>query len=459
MRSIDAFRCIPKDLCESSVGGGVLTLVAAVVGVVLLGFEVQTYMTVSSRSELVMTADDSEMLSLSFSLTFHDLDCDYLRVGVKDSFGTDRLNIEKSVTKTSIDHEGNKGRPYSDEELFVLDPEHLSEDEQAVADADWVSSSDMVAHGSIESVVNAHGFTFVLFYARATKSLPRVKCEPCKAIRPAWDDFEEKANARPLSTEIFGASSPVARKLTVRALRINCVDFQGECANQKISTLPTIRLYRRGHEWDREFYEYNLADGVTVEGLASFLRKKMSLVNLRADRHNFFTKSCLVSGTLDVARVPGTLHFEAAHPPGVNLNFAVTNVSHTVHHFAFGLTPTELESLPTEYISYAAPLNGLTFIAEEFHTAPHHFINVVSTRYQSLKNPTGVKLYQLTRQSRIARMSYYDTPSARFSYDLAPLEVNVVEERGNTWYGFITTAFAVLGGTITVASMIASFLR
>jgi len=36
-----------------------------------------------------------------------------------------------------------------------------------------------------------------------------------------------------------------------------------------------------------------------------------------------------------VARVPGTLHFEAAHSRDLSLNFAYTNVSHTVNHLSF----------------------------------------------------------------------------------------------------------------------------
>merc|ERR1719413_102782 len=91
--------------------------------------------------------------------------------------------------------------------------------------------------------------------------------------------------------------------------------------------------------------------------------------------HEMFKESCRIEGDLEVARVPGTVHFQAVHTADKTLNLAFANVSHTIHSFTFGEdSKSWFRGLPSEYRKQAAPLDGRTFTVDKFHQAPHHFI-------------------------------------------------------------------------------------
>lgn len=94
------------------------------------------------------------------------------------------------------------------------------------------------------------------------------------------------------------------------------------------------------------------------------------------------------------------------------------------------------------------PIDGKTFTVPKFHMAPHHYIKVVNTRFET----NSVRSYQLTHQHNIRTIQRKAIPQAKFSYDLAPVEV-VVRKADRRWYDFVTSIFGVVGGCFTVMSM------
>eukprot|EP00662_Eupelagonemidae_sp_cell21_P030671 gene30671-51425_t len=109
-------------------------------------------------------------------------------------------------------------------------------------------------------------------------------------------------------------------------------------------------------------------------------------------------------------------------------------------------------------------IDGKQFVVDKFHRAPHHYIKVVSTRFESWggirsyqithqswggirsyqithQSRGGIRSYQITHQNREANIGRRDTPQAKFSYDLAPVE--------KKWYDFITSVLAIVGGSFT----------
>ena len=86
-----------------------------------------------------------------------------------------------------------------------------------------------------------------------------------------------------------------------------------------------------------------------------------------------------------------------------------------------------------------------------FHQAPHHYIKVVSTIFESWG---FTKSYQMTHQHRNANINKQTVPQAKFSYDLAPVEVLISQERKKKWYDFFTGALAIVGGTYTVMGLL-----
>merc|ERR1712232_507299 len=155
-----------------------------------------------------------------------DLACDYVTVGVWDAFGTERMNITRNVQKQRIDHKGaDKGHAYSEDELTELefDDKSFTKEELSELDSDWSSSSDQFKHDDFQGVVEAHDFTFVNFYADW--------CPHCRNFAPIWTRFEDKVNkGEDVITDADGV------KANVRVLKINCVDFEETCQEQRVQS-------------------------------------------------------------------------------------------------------------------------------------------------------------------------------------------------------------------------------
>eukprot|EP01059_Diplonema_ambulator_P006838 TRINITY_DN16426_c0_g1_i1.p1 TRINITY_DN16426_c0_g1~~TRINITY_DN16426_c0_g1_i1.p1 ORF type:complete len:476 (+),score=165.27 TRINITY_DN16426_c0_g1_i1:28-1428(+) len=453
--ALDAFREVPVELTQGNAGGGFVTVVAAVVCAVLFYFEAGEFVNEKTGSRVVMDTTQNELLMIMFDMIFYDLECQYLNVGVRDRFGTERFNIQQNIQKRSIEHDGVQGAPYTAEELLYLDHEDISADERAELDSDWTSTP---MHHDFPRVIDSNDFTMVLFYARATKAFPNMKCTPCTRLRPIWDEFEAAINGRDTRSNV-----------RTHVIKINCAEYNLECVEQKVSNLPTIRLYRRGLDALRSYAVFK-PEEATVPALTSFLDKKIAEMHKTQYAgykiHNYFPSGCRVDGYVEVSRVPGSLHFEAVNGPMDNLNFAATNVSHKVMHLSFRQPGDHGRPVGVEG---TAPIDGREFTVDGFHQAPHHYLTIVATNYA--KRNKGMysylypredppkKVYQLTHQSRTATVARTEAPSARFYYDLSPVEVQLTTTRGKEWYDFITTLFAVIGGTYSVAAMLSGFLQ
>lgn len=447
-RNLDAFRTVPKDLAEASATGACMTVVAVLTCIVLFICETQAFLTAKPTTRIQVDSNQDALLRINFDVQLFDMSCDHVTVGVWDAFGTDKMNITKNVQKQRIDHKGShKGRPYTEDEVTELEfsDKSFSKDELAELDSDWGSTSDKFKHDDFQAVVDAHDFTFVNFYADW--------CPHCLHFAPTWKVFEDKINEG--HEKIMDADGIAAN---VRVLRLNCVDFESTCQQQRVAGFPTLRLYRRGQSDKKGYAEYQGARGPGDKGLVTFLKDQVAKRHMHSGSsyHDIFDSGCRLSGHVEVVRVPGTLHFQAVHSNDHTLNLAFTNVSHQVHHFSFGEAARQtMNKLPAEYKRHVNPLDGREFVAEKFHMEPHHFIKVVHTRFEN----SGIRSYQQTHQWSVRMLpSRKETPQAKFSYDLAPVEV-VVSKGQRRWYDFVTSCFAIVGGAYTVMSMSAGMLK
>mmetsp|Transcript_20304 Transcript_20304/g.36885 ORF Transcript_20304/g.36885 Transcript_20304/m.36885 type:complete len:469 (+) Transcript_20304:63-1469(+) len=439
---IDAFRSVPKDLAEASTAGAVMTVVAMVVCVVLFVSELSAFLTSTSRSDIVIDSNQDAELQINFDVTMLDMACEFVTVGVWDAFGTDRMNITKNIKKQRISHTGSfKGAPYTEDELVELEFSNMNitAEELSELDSDWSSSSDQFKHDSFQSVIDAHDFTFVNFYAGW--------CPHCRQFAPTWDAFEKSVNEG--EEAMIDADGSKAQ---VRVLKINCVDFEETCQEQRVQAFPSIRFYKRGSTAgtkDRQWVDYQ--GPRAKDGLVTFAKGEVRKRHMHtgARYHEIFGEGCRIYGFVEVARVPGTVHFQAMqYSQDKTLNLAFTNVSHRVEHFSFGSADKSVAKLPSEYRKSATPLDGRTFAVDKFHMAPHHYIKVVHTRFEA-KN---ARSYQQTHQWSVRTVPRKTVPQAKFSYDLSPVEV-VVRKAERRWYDFVTSVFAILGGTVTIMSM------
>lgn len=445
VENFDAFRSVPKDLAEGSAAGVVMTALAVVTCLILFICEATAFIGAKPRTEIVIDSNQDALLRINFDVHMLDISCDFVTVGVWDAFGTERMNITRNVMKQRIDHKGSaKGHAYSDDELIELEfaDKSFTAEEKADLDADWTSSSDQFQHGDFQSVVDAHDFTFVNFYADW--------CPHCRHFGPTWTQFEDNVNnQKDLIQDADGATA------NVRVLKINCVDFEEACQLQKIQGFPTIRLYRRGQQTDKSFIDY--AGPREMNSLSAFAHAEVKKrhMHMGVQYHEMFSEGCRISGFVEVARVPGTVHFQASGTKDKTLNLAFTNVSHHVHHFSFGeKVEATMAALAREYRKNVNPIDGRTFAVEKFHMAPHHFIKVVHTRFETM----DLRSYQQTHQWSVRTMQRKMVPQAKFSYDLSPVEV-VVRKSDRRWYDFMTSVFAIVGGAFTVMSMTSGMMK
>jgi hypothetical protein len=262
--------------------------------------------------------------------------------------------------------------------------------------------------------------------------------------------------------------------------KVDCVVEADLCREAKVLAFPTLRWYhssepvspdykmdrtvaalvgytKRKLEMDDKFKEWasNNVDTVSEEEKEA----KRKLYHQDRPEHT----SCLVTGHLMVNRVPGNFHIEASSK-NHNLNAAMTNLSHIVHHLSFGdpkVTEERtnrnvkriLKQVPEEHKQFFA-MNGLSFITMDYHQAFHHYIKVVSTKFNlGTTKSKQISAYQYLQQSQIVFYEEQNVPEARFSYDLSPMSV-VVEKRSRHWYDYMTSVCAIIGGTFTTLGLI-----
>lgn len=440
----DAFRSVPKDLAEASILGVIMTIGAAVVVLVLFVCEASAFMTSKPSTYIVIDSNQDISLRINFDVTMLDIACDHVTVGVWDAFGVDKMNVTRNVLKQRVDHKGSRtGHPYTEDEIAELEygSTSFTQDELSELDSDWGSSSDHFKHDDFQAVVNAHDFTMVNFYADW--------CPHCRRLGPTWTLFEDKVNK---GQDVMNDADGIAAN--VRVLKINCVDFEETCQQQKVSGFPTIRLYRRGAK-EGAFTEFE--GHRELDMFSAWLKSQVATkhTHVGAKYHEMFTEGCRISGHIEASRVPGTVHFQAMHTTDRTLNLAFTNVSHTVHHFSFGEAPRRsIYALPAEYKRHVNPMDGKTFAVDKFHKAPNHFIKVVHTRFEG----SGIRSYQQTHQSSVRTLQRNTIPQAKFSYDLAPVEV-VVTKGERRWYDFATQLLAITGGSFSVMSMVMGMMK
>eukprot|EP00931_Biecheleriopsis_adriatica_P076051 TRINITY_DN49800_c0_g1_i1.p1 TRINITY_DN49800_c0_g1~~TRINITY_DN49800_c0_g1_i1.p1 ORF type:complete len:468 (-),score=105.65 TRINITY_DN49800_c0_g1_i1:66-1469(-) len=439
----DAFRKVPKDLSEASATGALMSVAAIVVIAVLFFCETTAFLTDTQSTRIVIDSNQDDLLKINFDVTMLDIDCEHVSVGVWDAFGTERFNISKNVQKQRVDHKGTrKGQAYTEEELTELEfgQKMFTQEELSELDSDWGSSSDKFKHNDFGAVIEAHDYVMIDFYADW--------CGHCRNFAPTWTAFEKSVNEGQIVPK-----DAKGEKVDIHVLKMNCVDFEEVCQEQHIRFFPSVRLYRRGAK--DNYIEYQGAR--TQEAMQSWVQEETAKRSLHTGvtYHDMFAEGCRLSGTVEVARVPGTVHFQAGSTKQKDINPSFTNVSHTVHHFSFGESPRGLKSgLPSQYKRHVNPLDGQTFTVDKFHKAPSHFIKVVHTRFEE----TGLRSYQQTHQWSVRTLQRATTPQAKFSYDLAPVEV-VVSKGNRRWYDYITQIFAITGGAFTVMSMTTGFLK
>jgi len=103
LKQLDVYRKVPKDLTESSVLGGLVTVVCGLILLILFGSELFAYWKVRTNSELLVDVDrNNDPLRINLNLSLPFLSCDVLSLDAQDILGKHIVDVSTHLHKTKI---------------------------------------------------------------------------------------------------------------------------------------------------------------------------------------------------------------------------------------------------------------------------------------------------------------------------------------------------------------------
>jgi len=432
VKNWDLFRRIDEGyLVSATTRGASFSVLAYILMVALAIFEFSEYISSETTATVVMDGNQDKTLVIRFNITMLDLPCKFSSVDVYDVFGVSKQNITSHIKKTRIHLvDGKLKEELHLDKITEVDAADTPTEEppEIEVDEDGHHALDLRGEEGFNEELRSHDYTLMNFYTPW--------CKWCKKLAPVYeqaaDDFDK---------------IKFTHKIRSKFASINCEKYATVCEKFKIKAYPTLLIFNN----DKPIYPVFAGDR-TAEALVQYLKKAV----YEKEKHmpnTFHDQACRIAGYLNVARVPGNFHVEARSSKH-DLSPTMANLSHVVHHLQFGemLDSALLSKLPLKHQFLMRPLKGRKFIAEKLHSAPQHYVKVVTTLYEFPREPE-IKAYQLATQNRIADYPEDEVPEAKFSYDLSPISV-IVSQRGKPFYSFLTSLFAIIGGTFTVISLI-----
>jgi len=440
--SFDSFARLPKEMTEVTATGGIFTVFAFFTLIAIIVLEFNQLFVLETITAMEMDPFNEEQMEIHFNVTMLDLPCEFTRIDIIDTFGTNRLDYEGDLRKVRLHHDVYdksvwlRGDDHLEEQLSSTDEtldfeEYASSVDDLKSIAKGVHAPD-IADDHFDKMLKYFQVVFVNFYAPW-----------CVWSKRMAGDWEETA-------KLIDKKRWPRRDIHVKMIRVDCEAESELCARYHIRGYPTMYLFKNG-EMASEPYRDDRTSKAWIAHLETAVSEYEShLPNI------FHDIGCEVSGVIRVNRCPGNFHLQAksgAH----SIAPTMANVSHVVNHLSFGsrLKDDLEERLPEKFQTSLHPLNGKGYVTEELHLSPQHYIKVVPSTYRVGVNVFGsefAETYQLTSTNRIAKVDEDDVPQAKFKYNFSPVSIRIYHEY-QTFYHFVTRFFAVLGGAYTVISL------
>jgi len=445
----DFYRRIPKDLTEATAHGSYVSICALVFILILFIAEFTAFLSTTIISNVVIDTNDDALMRINFNITVMDMPCEFATIDVVDILGTRSDNVTKNVHKWHVDESGVR-RGFEGRNLVQKDLMHDEHHDLVTLHANGMHAIPM-DEASFDNHINHRQYTFANFYAPW--------CIWCQRLEPVYEALAEAVEAQ---------------QLPISIVKIDCVENKDLCMKYKIQAFPTLKLFKKA-----EVQPPDYRSDRTVDAFIEFLKEKLQLDEELAKmgpqeqaEHMRRLKTadhpgCMMTGFLLVNRVPGNFHIEARSKHH-NLNPKLANISHIVNHLSFGQVLSssqlkKLKSIPEEYFSLEStkPFDGNVYMTKELHQAYHHYIKVVSSHLDlggKYRGKNAILAYQMVQSSQVMQYEDDEVPEARFSYDLSPMSVSVKRKSTSTWYQFVTSICALIGGTFTVFQLVNSGL-
>lgn len=169
---------------------------------------------------------------------------------------------------------------------------------------------------------------------------------------------------------------------------------------------------------------------------------------------------CQLYGTMMLNKASGHFHIaphKDLHKGGmqaglfslldlISFTFDQFNITHTVNSLSFG----------DQYPGIASPLDGQRRVVDDTHGMYQYYIKIVPTHYQALgKLPIESNQYSVTEHMRhLSPGSGRGLPGLYFYYEISPISALVRERRRGSFFPFLTSCCAILGGVFTVMGLV-----
>ncbi|KAF8062775.1 PDIL5-4 [Scenedesmus sp. PABB004] len=450
-KAVDFYKKIPADLTEATLTGSVVSLAAAVIMVLLLILELASFLRLQTTTEMVIDkSPQNELLKVTFNISFPALSCEFATIDVSDALGKKRMNLSRTISKTPVDVALQVQGPTQLQPTTTTAPRYDDEDMW------WehLDYSQPINHENFKTTLAHYPIVVVNFYAPW--------CHWCQRLEPAWEAATKEVHEK----------YPDTTDRRIRFAKVDCTAEVDLCQSHFITGFPSLRVFRRSHDdiyiEGRHEHEAYTGDR-TKEALVAFADSLVPSAGQPFVRHSQLegaphVSGCQVAGFVLVKKVPGTLHF-TARSEGHSFDHDWMNMTHAVHELYFGAKPTphklyELKKLHPLGLSadWLDKLAGQSFVSDSPQSTHEHYMQVVRTTIvpRGGGRGGGYDAYEYNAHSHTYHSD--NQPTAKFTYDLSPIQV-VVREVRRPFYKFATTTCAVVGGVFTVAGILDAMLH
>lgn len=134
----------------------------------------------------------------------------------------------------------------------------------------------------------------------------------------------------------------------------------------------------------------------------------------------------------------------------ISFTFDQFNVSHTINGLSFG----------DQYPGISNPLDGQSRSILDTHGMYQYYLKIVPTQYKYLKDKKTVQSNQYSvteHMSHLAPGSGRGLPGVYFYYEVSPIQA-VIEEKKRSFFTFLTSCCAIIGGAYSVMGLVDLFL-
>ena len=308
----------------------------------------------------------NDMLQINFNMTLPRLQCAYASVDVSDLLGTHRVNVTKNLRKWRLGHDGVRLAEVA-AEIAVPHTEVVG-DGEAAALKEMAGGSVALEATSMNNFIKNHDLALINFYAPW--------CHWSRALAPVWEK-----TAKTL------AKDSVEQQYRIALGRVDCTkrESQSACREQHIAAFPSVIVYRDGHTVSHEHYHGDRTAAnfmAYIKKAAGELHPAARAAAARSGAHGgkkpqHSAQGCLVSGFVEVRKVPGNFHIEAR---STRHSFAADalDLSHSVQQLSFGppLTRRQQRRVPRTSRPLMDRLKGKVFTSDIINATYEHYIKV-----------------------------------------------------------------------------------